>query len=89
MGIPFLSRPGQENAACKCAGKASGFNCVKIDMSRILGQYVERAKEFRNAWRAIATSVIVFVDEIDTAFRRESGDSGVSRNIFSEFTVYR
>jgi SpoVK/Ycf46/Vps4 family AAA+-type ATPase len=33
--------------------------------------------------------VIVFVDEIDTVFKRgESGDSGVSRNIFNEFLQF-
>jgi len=39
--------------------------------------------------RPVADPVIVFVDEIDTAFRRgESGDNGVSRNIFSEFLQF-
>lgn len=72
--------------------KASGFNCVKIDMSRILGQYVgESEKNFKKCLLGAQSQepVIVFVDEIDTTFRRgESGDSGVSRNIFSEFLQF-
>lgn len=72
--------------------KSSGFNCVKIDMSRILGQYVgESEKNFKKCLLGAQSQqpVIVFVDEIDTAFRRgESGDSGVSRNIFNEFLQF-
>ena len=67
--------------------KESGFNCVKIDMSRILGQFVgESEKNFKKCLLGAKSQqpVIVFVDELDTAFRRgEGGDSGVSRNIFS------
>ncbi len=72
--------------------KSSGFNCVKIDMSRILGQYVgESEKNFKKCLLGAQSQepVIVFVDEIDTAFRRGDGnDSGVSRNIFSEFLQF-
>ncbi|NTV89079.1 MAG: ATP-binding protein, partial [Clostridiales bacterium] len=67
-------------------------NCVKIDMSRILGQYVgESEKNFKKCLLGAQSQqpVIVFVDELDTAFRRgDSGDSGVSRNIFSEFLQF-
>jgi SpoVK/Ycf46/Vps4 family AAA+-type ATPase len=72
--------------------RASGFNCVKIDMSRILGQYVgESEKNFKKCLLGAQSQqpVIVFVDEIDTAFKRgDERDSGVSRNIFSEFLQF-
>ncbi|MDR3120683.1 MAG: ATP-binding protein [Clostridiales bacterium] len=72
--------------------RASGFNCVKIDMSRILGQYVgESEKNFKKCLLGAQSQqpVIVFVDEIDTAFQRgDERDSGVSRNIFSEFLQF-
>ncbi|OPZ93075.1 MAG: ATP-dependent zinc metalloprotease FtsH [Firmicutes bacterium ADurb.Bin419] len=61
-------------------------------MSRILGQYVgESEKNFKKCLLGAQSQqpVIVFVDEIDTAFRRGDGnDSGVSRNIFSEFLQF-
>ena len=61
-------------------------------MSRILGQYVgESEKNFKKCLLGAQSQhpVIVFVDEIDTAFRRgDSGDSGVGRNIFSEFLQF-
>jgi SpoVK/Ycf46/Vps4 family AAA+-type ATPase len=57
-----------------------------------LGQYVgESEKNFKKCLLGAQSQepVIVFVDEIDTAFRRgDSGDSGVSRNIFSEFLQF-
>jgi SpoVK/Ycf46/Vps4 family AAA+-type ATPase len=72
--------------------RASGFNCVKIDMSRILGQYVgESEKNFKKCLLGAQSQqpAIVFVDEIDTAFKRgDERDSGVSRNIFSEFLQF-
>jgi SpoVK/Ycf46/Vps4 family AAA+-type ATPase len=72
--------------------RASGFNCVKIDMARILGQYVgESEKNFKKCLLGAQSQqpVIVFVDEIDTAFKRgDERDSGVSRNIFSEFLQF-
>ena len=72
--------------------RASGFNCVKIDMARILGQYVgESEKNFKKCLLGALSQqpVIVFVDEIDTAFKRgDDRDSGVSRNIFSEFLQF-
>jgi AAA+ superfamily predicted ATPase len=72
--------------------RASGFNCVKIDMARILGQFVgESEKNFKKCLLGAQSQqpVIVFVDEIDTAFKRgDEKDSGVSRNIFSEFLQF-
>jgi SpoVK/Ycf46/Vps4 family AAA+-type ATPase len=72
--------------------RASGFNCVKIDMARILGQFVgESEKNFKKCLLGAQSQqpVIVFVDEIDTAFKRgDERDSGVSRNIFSEFLQF-
>jgi len=93
MGILLCGPSGTGKSLLVYAlAKASGFNCVKIDMSRILGQYVgESEKNFKKCLLGAQSQhpVIVFVDEIDTAFRRgDSGDSGVSRNIFSEFLQF-
>jgi transitional endoplasmic reticulum ATPase len=93
MGILLCGPSGTgKTLLVNALAKSSGFNCVKIDMSRILGQYVgESEKNFKKCLLGAQSQqpVIVFVDEIDTTFRRgERGDSGVSNNIFSEFLQF-
>lgn len=93
MGILLCGPSGTgKTLLVNALAKSSGFNCVKIDMSRILGQYVgESEKNFKKCLLGAQSQepVIVFVDEIDTAFRRgDRGDSGVSSNIFSEFLQF-
>lgn len=93
MGILLCGPSGTgKTLLVNALAKSSGFNCVKIDMSRILGQYVgESEKNFKKCLLGAQSQqpVIVFVDEIDTTFRRgDSGDSGVGRNIFSEFLQF-
>lgn len=93
MGILLCGPSGTgKTLLVNALARASGFNCVKIDMSRILGQYVgESEKNFKKCLLGAQSQqpVIVFVDEIDTAFKRDdSGDSGVGRNIFSEFLQF-
>jgi transitional endoplasmic reticulum ATPase len=93
MGILLCGPSGTgKTLLVNALAKSSGFNCVKIDMSRILGQYVgESEKNFKKCLLGAQSQqpVIVFVDEIDTTFRRgESGDSGVGRNIFNEFLQF-
>lgn len=93
MGILLCGPSGTgKTLLVNALAKSSGFNCVKIDMSRILGQYVGMSeKNFKKCLLGAKSQepVIVFVDEIDTAFRRDDGgDSGVGRNIFSEFLQF-
>ena len=93
MGILLCGPSGTgKTLLVNALAKSIGFNCVKIDMSRILGQYVgESEKNFKKCLLGAQSQqpVIVFVDEIDTTFRRgDSGDSGVGRNIFSEFLQF-
>lgn len=93
MGILLCGPSGTgKTLLVNALAKSSGFNCVKIDMSRILGQYVgESEKNFKKCLLGAQSQqpVIVFVDEIDTTFRRgERGDNGVSNNIFSEFLQF-
>jgi AAA+ superfamily predicted ATPase len=93
MGVLLCGPSGTGKTLLAYAlARASGFNCVKIDMSRILGQYVgESEKNFKKCLLGAQSQqpVIVFVDEIDTAFRRgDAHDSGVGRNIFSEFLQF-
>lgn len=93
MGILLCGPSGTgKTLLVNALAKSSGFNCVKIDMSRILGQYVgESEKNFKKCLLGAQSQqpVIVFVDELDTTFRRgDSGDSGVGRNIFSEFLQF-
>jgi ATPases of the AAA+ class len=93
MGILLCGPSGTgKTLLVNALAKSSGFNCVRLDMSRILGQYVgESEKNFKKCLLGAQSQepVILFVDEIDTVFRRsDDGDSGVGRNIFGEFLQF-
>ncbi|MHB8066081.1 MAG: ATP-binding protein, partial [Ruminiclostridium sp.] len=68
MGILLCGPSGTgKTLLVEALAKSSGFNCVKIDMSRILGQYVgESEKNFKKCLLGAQSQepVIVFVDEI-------------------------
>lgn len=88
MGILLAGPPGTGKSylAQKMAASA-GVNFVNFGMRNILGGIVGESE--RNLERALQgirslTPCIVFVDEIDQAFRRSGGNDGssVNRNIF-------
>ena len=95
MGILLCGPSGTGKTMLVYAlAKASGFNCVKIDMSRdIGGNTSEKVRKIsKNACLepSRSTRSSYFVDEIDTAFSGEAtaGTAGVGRNIFSEFLQF-
>jgi transitional endoplasmic reticulum ATPase len=88
MGILLAGPPGTGKTymATKVAAEA-GVNFVNFRMANILGGIVgESEKNLEKALAGIRslTPCIVFVDEIDQAFRRSEGFDGssVNRNIF-------
>lgn len=86
-GVLMMGPPGTgKTLIAEVVAKECGFNAVFFNIAKILGKYVgesERNLEMvLTAIRSLAP-VVVFMDEIDQGFRRgESGDSGVSNNIF-------
>ena len=61
MGILLCGPSGTgKTLLVNALAKSSGFNCVKIDMSRILGQYVgESEKNFKNVfWEHSRSSLL-------------------------------
>ncbi len=88
MGILFAGPPGTgKSYLAKKLAASAGINFVNFRMGNILGGIVGESE--RNLERALQgirslTPCIVFVDEVDQAFRRSEGNDGssVNRNIF-------
>ncbi len=88
MGILLAGPPGTgKSYLAKKLAASAGVNFVNFRMANILGGIVgESERNLERALQGISalTPCIVFVDEIDQAFRRSEGmdGSGVNRNVF-------
>jgi ATP-dependent 26S proteasome regulatory subunit len=88
MGILLAGPPGTgKSYLAKKLAAAAGINFVNFRMSQILGGIVGQSEgNLERALQGIRslTPCIVFVDEIDQAFRRSEGADGssVNRNLF-------
>lgn len=88
MGILFAGPPGTgKTLFAKYLAKATGFNCVALNMSRITDKWVGSSE--RNLSRAFEcfealAPTIVIIDEIDQMglSREGGGDSGVGNRQF-------
>lgn len=86
-GILLAGPPGTGKTFFVSAlGREAGCNVVKLNVGRLLGQYVGTSE--RNLEKALAcirslVPVIVLIDELDQQFQRGGqGDGGVERRIF-------
>jgi SpoVK/Ycf46/Vps4 family AAA+-type ATPase len=94
MGIALFGPPGTgKTVLAKALAKETGFNCVALNLGKILSMWVGSSE--RNLEKALAcidglTPCVVFVDEIDQAGvgRGPSGDSGVSNRLFKRLLEY-
>lgn len=94
MGILFAGPPGTgKTLFAKYLAKATGFNCVALNMSRITDKWVGSSeRNLRRAFEcfeALAPTVVV-IDEIDQMglSRESSGDSGVGNRQFKMLLEY-
>ena len=94
MGVLMAGVPGGgKTIIAKALAKEAGVNFFILNIARIKGMYVGVSE--RNLERALAAieeqGGIVFIDELDQAFRRDtggSGDSGVSSNLFKRLLEF-
>ncbi len=94
MGILFAGPPGTgKTLFAKYLAKATGFNCVALNQSKITDKWVGSSE--RNLQKAFEcfdalAPTIVVIDEIDQMglSRENSGDSGVSNRQFKMLLEY-
>jgi len=94
MGIALFGPPGTgKTVLARALAKETGFNCVALNLGKILSMWVGSSE--RNLEKALAcidslTPCVVFVDEVDQAGinRGPSGDSGVSNRLFKRLLEY-
>lgn len=94
MGVAFFGPPGTgKTAVMLAAAKESGFNCLALNIGKILGSFVGSSE--RNLEKALScidalTPCFVFIDEIDQAGigRGSGGDSGVGNRLFKRLLEY-
>lgn len=87
MGVLLTGPPGTgKSIMAEALAAEAGMNCGRLNPARILGPYVGMSE--RNLEKALTAieqlaPIIIFIDEIDQSFQRQSGgDSGVNNRIF-------
>ncbi|KNZ70297.1 ATP-dependent metalloprotease FtsH [Thermincola ferriacetica] len=92
MGVLMTGPAGTGKTMFALAtAREAGVNFVKLNPSRILGQYVGNSeRNFAKALEGVKTMkpCILFIDEIDQAFSRSQGTTGVDSNLFKMFLEF-
>lgn len=96
QGVLLVGPPGTgKTALVEALAYECGFNCINLNLARILGSYVGQSE--RNLEKALLaitalTPCLVFMDEVDQKLGRRSegpqGDSGVGARLFSRLMEF-